>query len=673
MKYSPLSAPKENKFFIPLPTGGINTSQDIENIADDEAYFIKNAVIRNGILRTRHGLHTDISKIIDISKFSGAENIDIKFCDNYVYFNGQKANILLADIRYDMSVHIYSVFLAFADSSAVNIGEMFFNRLDDSTFYTPQNVTFFSGSSRTGGGIYAFVTLKNEENPIEKEYRIYEVSSKFDNWDICTDYYVPTIYINGRGNSYEEANALNQAYTGIPKTLETLNMLKGIFYAYYSSDGCSYSFRLPYSSLADETVICRIYYDTENYAQWLVYGGSSVSGEVDFMGKKVAMNVNRNTGTVSFISGGVVYPIPIMPLYSENNIRFQATKYTEQGFEDIVSCRFSAVLGDKLFLAGGNCKPKIFAADCENPLYFPECFNNDIGSGENEVRALCTVKERLLTFTDDEIYSVKLKEGAYLNKIALLSDNSTYFKDMGSFTITPLSAINGCDLSCGVKCMNNTPVWRGRDGLIYTLKSDTPQAISKEISSILATLFSGNKCFSAVTDNIFMLMSGKNAVIIELEGGKISRLFWEFPESVELRGAISDKGNTTFLIKNAEKDIYYTAVLEGDGDTVLLSETEEDNLPIETELITKSFLNDSKKHINRVKLRLKASNNTKILLGDSKACGEFDLSYLNSCANCSEKVDIITDIYGVNTVGLKIKAKGGINFGGADIYFTEIQ
>ena len=671
MKYSSFNS-KEQTINVPAAIKGINNSLERCYISDQEAYFMKNIAIENGKLVTRKGLSATTENILNTSNVNYADGADFVMTDNVITVNGKTGKIGVLKIVYDTTLHTYRIFMVLDDGTFDTLGDINFNRLDDSTFYIPTNITFFTGKSSTGGGIFAFVSLMNLYDFSATVNRIYEVDSEYKTWGLISSKYIPTVYINGRGDLYEKAKAENLAYTGTPKNLETINMLTGAFYAYYSSDGYSSSFRLPYSLLADNTVTCRIYTAPDSYAEWSVISGSSESSAVSFLGSQVTLHIDRPTGVAQFKVDSTDKAIPIMEFYRQNNIRFLAFKDTASSFDDIVSCKISVSQGDKTFFTGGKKGAKIFVCDYENPLYFPECFNNDIGIPDSEVKAICTLEDELIAFKDGGIYSVRLKEGAYLNKIALLSDNSTYFKDMGSFTVKEISRGVSCHRKETLKILKNKPVWQGTDGRVYILKSGVPQMLSQKIESIILSLFPKDETFAVVDGNNYILMSGNKAVIINI-GNEPYQLFWEFPEEVTLLGAENKGESTAFVLRYSNTNYFFTAVLSGEEDAIVDNKWQTVNSPIEYEIMTKGFLSEisGKKHINRVKLNIEHNEDMKLTVGDDGEAVEFKLRASKCSFENSKPIDVITDIFVKDSIGLRLSGKGGISLGTSNIYFTK--
>ena len=130
-------------------------------------------------------------------------------------------------------------------------------------------------------------------------------------------------------------NRKGLAYTAQPKFLEAQNILTGRFKSYFTSDGQSNAFRLPYSGLANETVMCRIYINLTKYTDWTILSNST-SDTQTFYNSAITMNVDRSKGMIYFTtSDGADYPIPIMSMYHENNICVRAGKQYGEELKEI--------------------------------------------------------------------------------------------------------------------------------------------------------------------------------------------------------------------------------------------------------------------------------------------------------------------------------------------------
>ena len=319
MKYSSLPLQKEQVLKVEPPIKGINNYDKPSDIEPQQAVLLKNIVIENGCIKNRMGLDSKNQNLFDLEDFYNPLNIEFFITDNELAVGDKTGKITVAYIKNDEATHIYRIFLVCGDSYSEKIGDIYFNRVTDSIFYTPSNIVFFNAAPQNGGGLFAFVKLSNMHDTESTENRIYEIDSQYKNWNMHSSTYIPTVYINGRGNAYEEAKINGTVYTGQPKDLETLNLINGTFKAYFSSDGYSSLFRLPYSNLANTSVTCILYWDTTNYVKWVVYEGQISSTEMTVNGKEVKMYVDRTTGTVFFRCGSEIMPLPAMKLYPQNN------------------------------------------------------------------------------------------------------------------------------------------------------------------------------------------------------------------------------------------------------------------------------------------------------------------------------------------------------------------
>ena len=670
MKYNSLKKTKEKIISIPFLDGGINFSANQNKIENNQLTYAKNVICNEDIIKTRLGLSGNSNGVLDISQFSDAYYIDFKVTDTEVFIDGNYGKIAFGFIDYGDSNIIYKMFFISSNSSQRSIGEIYFGRVDSETFYIPTNITFYSGFSSEGSGIFAFVSLANMYNSLKKEYRIYELDNTFEAWSHRYSYYIPTIYINGRGNAYETAVENNYISQNKPTELESLNMLDGRFYAYYSSDGFSNSFKLPFSQISEESVVCRIYYTLQDYAEWIVYMGSD-SATTTFNGKNVTMNVNREKGVVYFTYEQANFAIPTTDIYKENNIRILAKKDIEDSFSDVVSCGFSKPLDSRIIFAGGQKADRIYYCDYENPLYFPITTNNTVGTDETSVKALTNVGDKVYIFKGSSIYTVSLSKGKNLSSAFVLRDNDSVFKTPDSFDIRTISnKTNGCKNNT-IAVYNNLVFWQGEDSNIYSVSSSGKIInLSEKCKEFLKMNFSQDEIFADFTYNNYFLCCDNKAFIMVYKENNPTWYFWEFPEEIKLSGLIFSNGDIAFLCRKKDTSLAYTAKLEGEADVCISPSFEEIRYNIKSYIKTKSFnLNSGyiKKRINRVILKMAQKGKSKIRIGTDKDYIEFNLNP----SDISEEnlIDLITNLYGLNTVSISVSSDKVINLVGADIYY----
>lgn len=665
MKYLKLKAPKEKTKTIDELYRGMDES-DLFDSKSKRAYFIKNMLPFEKGIKTRAGLDCSLGKIIDTDMFSGGENYNFLLTDCKVTLEGKRGKIGYMSAEFDDTQQIYAIFAVFGDGDTKNLGYMSFARVDDNTFYKPEGITFFTGRSENGG-IFAFVSLRNYHDYSQTEYRVLEIDAGYEFWQDAVGFYVPIIYINGRGNCYEQAKAMGNVGVSAPKTLESRNLLEGRFFAYYSSDGYSNSFRLPYSSLADSAVVCRIYTDAENYIELTVREGQTKSGEAVLGDDSITMRLNREKGTVSFFSENVAFAVPVMSRYTENNIRIMAEKRGDHGFEEIVSSKISVLKDNKTYFTAGEIGNRLFCCEYENPLYFPEAFSNTVGTGDTAVDALIPCKDGLLAFKEDGVYSVRLKEGAFLNKISLLADNGKYFSDIDTFGIQKVFE-EPCLLGNRTPAfLGGLPLWVTEEGNILRFKGSLDYNSFDLVRNRVAEGFT-KAAVCEVWGNNYILMENQNAVIIRFEKTGVEAFVWEFPTEVSLIGACADGKDISFLCLTPDGQTVYTAPLKGRKDTVRTSAYFQKSYDITAEYISKAILSEKKVNISRIRLLMEAEGQAELYLTENGKALRYRLSQKGGKIE-GGFTDILTRANRLTAPCVGIKSVGGISVKEILIYF----
>ena len=452
---------------IPQLDKGLNLTDnthisDINGLSD-----CKNVWFNDGVLKSRPGLYTKPENYINDEFYRDGFYYHYRPADVEITIDGELKKIVVEEIEYDDSSYICLVHLINSKGLVENCSELIFNRTSGSTFYIPEKILFYKGAPQTGGGLFALASLVNMENFNQHTHKIYEVDSDFSTWNRVTSYYIPTVYINGRGNKYEIAESTNQAFTGTPTRLENLNLLNGTFYAYYSSDGRSNSFRLPFSNIADQNVICRIHYTVKDYVQWTV-PADSTSASATFFGTSVTMNVNRTKGIIYFTVPAGDYEVPLMSQHSENNMEILATKNSEYGFTDIVESSLATTHNSKILLANKNT---VFEANYDNPLYFPKDSVTYVGEADSDITAFAFFENNTIAFKPNATYRISIKDGKALNSISLLANNDAIFYANDTLSVSCLSAKTGCSDKNSLIRRENELLWKGTDRYIYSLSS----------------------------------------------------------------------------------------------------------------------------------------------------------------------------------------------------------
>lgn len=671
MKFTPLKQGNMKMKHITVSEMSLDMSRLPCDVKDNCLTAVKNMINENGRLVTRQGLYTTADGLLDTSMCDGAESYEYSLTDTEVNIDGVPRQLVTAKIRYDDRNYFILVFGIGENQDVRFLGYMIFGRVDDTTFFCPENIVFYTGKAQSGGGIFALVTLRNQFDDSQTEYGIYEINSDYAYWERCVGEYIPTVYINGTGNAYEE---VDWKFSSSPKMPERRNLLSGGFYAYYSSDGVSSSFRLPFTNIDNSSVICRIYTNIGVYSEWVIYSDSS-SAKQNFYGAEITANVDRNTGMVYFTTASnSTYSIPIMSAYRENNIRILAQKEVENGLSNIVSSKYSALYKNKWLFSGGDGKNKIYYADYETPLYFPEVSSNEIGANDEAVSGLKVIADRIIAFKSHSMYEISVKNGGDFNTTSLLADNGAIFKKNDTFSVKQLSNICSSKRNTVAVCGEKL-VWLGCDNAIYSLakNSSSIEKISHNIDPLLREIGSDIDCYAAGNAENYILSYGRNAIIINLENNKC--FYWEFPEGLEFSGIVPYGRSFSFLYRyNGSTDCYVAGLL-GESDILFKGKgyklTTAD-LPILCDFALKCFDFDAvaeKKSVKKVDLRLCAKGKSEITVGDRDIFAKFDLEQSAGTDILNDTVTLITDLAGARYIEIAIKSNKGISFGGADIYF----
>lgn len=669
MKYFPV---KFKKKVLKLPTllGGLNQTKEPCDIKDNELSDCLNVLRENSILKTRPGLYTGLENIVEADVMKWAIQKEFFITDAEYFLNGKKYKIAYSLCMDDMGAVYIPVFLINGKREVIYIGNMWFSKTTDGVFYVPEKISFFVGKKNIGSGIYALTCLKNIEGE-GKESRIFEVNSNLDGWMIAHNYYIPTVLINGRGNLYETAKKEADVSLEEPKELESQNILNSSFYAYYTSDGYSSNFRLPFSNIDNESIIIRVYDSLESYTEWYIDGVYNSSTSL-FMGKEITVNVDREKGVIYFLDEINEYKIPRFSIYSENNIRILARKKIPNGFDDIASCEFSSNLGDRIIFSGGNKKNKIFSCRFDNPSYFPLNTENSIGQNDSKITALKTVKNKIFAFKEDKVYSIKIKSGQAVNSTSLVSGNDNIFYKTDKFEVECISENCGLLNSNAFAVCNDMAVWLSQDGYVYgynnsvfRLTENIKPLSQEEISSAVAERFGEN----------YILCYGNKAILINYND--FSSYFWKFPEEIKTIGLISDN-SLCFMMLNIPNNICYVASLCGNEDIIISSALSNYiTLPfdIDTYVATKSYQLgnfDVKAKISKILLRIMVLGDAEITLD----CGNLNTETYNFeesdfSLKAGNYIKISPDFMGVQAVKISVSSKKYVELSSGEIHYTE--
>lgn len=611
MKYTSIEESGEKTHRAGLLDGGINREAAAAHIKSSELSDGRNVCFYKGALRRRPSLTATTEDIIKNGDDSLIESSEFFSAETELFIDGEYNRIAYEKAFDGISNYIYNVFLIGANGQSRAAGSIYFSRISSDTFFTPESILFFTGASTGGGGIFAFVTAVNIYDTSQKSYRVYEINAEKTAWERKTSFYTPVVMINGRGNRYEYAKSVNSPFSGAPKSLEARNLLTSRFKAYFTSDGHSSLFRLPYSELANESVICRIYTNPTSYTEWCIYPDESSATEA-FFTAQITMQVDRDKGTVFFTGAdGSDYPVPLMSRYSENNIRITAGKAFADEFDEACSLTCCCRCGSHTVFSGGLKAGRIYSVNSEKPLYFSEKCVKSTGEGTGGITALLNTADGIIAFKKNEILRLTLKTGGAIGNGSLLADDASVFYEPDSFTLRSFNA-PGCENKRACTVCGRSLIWLAADGKIHTMSTASGKAEELTRASALSAELKQAASTAVAVGNpehaVFMF--GKKMLVIKNpEANATAKCFlWSF-EATSVRDAIFCGEECRFFCVGSDGKIFYTAIADSTAADTDISSSGGNAVikpvPITAEFKTKDFAfgaHELKKHIRRITL-----------------------------------------------------------------------
>ncbi len=566
MKDLDIKSNKVNTLHIPALTGGLNLTNLRHEAPKNSLRISENLWQKNGVLETRPGLWTQKECLIGDGQFYHRTPAVTELTPVEYEAEGKVYRLVYKNVDVDIATQICFTSLISDDGAVYKTAEILFLRTSSDTFYIPQKFNFFVGnpSSSSGSGIFALVKLVNCENSAKTNSKIYELNKNLTSWIEVISTYIPTVLINGRGNHYETAKQTNQVFGGNPARLEGLNTLTSEFFSYFSSDGYSSSFMLPFSNLSQSAVSARFYYSTGNYIDWQIssYASQAVA---TIYNTSVTMTVNREKGIITFSTAQGEYPLPLVSDRNQNNLRIFASKETGYSLKDIANADVCLTHNQKIFLCAGN---KIFSAGCENPFYFPVDSVAPIWGEDKQITALAPLEDNLLVFTKSNIYKATLNEGKKLNSYSLLADNDSLFKGPHTINIECLEPYIGCAQKGTILAEGKKVTFLANDGDFYQISKSNTKNISQNIGVFISQILNEYSNIYAVKEknNLLFLWDNKGLCFdISNQGWS----YWVFPKAVKFSGAFATEKGPRLIILNTDSYIHFTAVLDGDTDRIL--------------------------------------------------------------------------------------------------------
>lgn len=601
MKYPEYKAAKPRRIAVKSMNGGLNLRERPFNIDDGQCSEMQNMWFEGGALRTRPGIKTDNQNIIFDADTYHALWYDISLFGAGVTPLSDPCRLALCR-ETTMEGIILKFYMLYSDGAVKPAGNIAFYRTSPtSSIFTPKVCSVFYNSSSTGSGIYVMLSMCNyEETERGTHVRFYELSNDLTVWTDVTEQklYIPTVYINGRGNNFGAVGD-EPALSFAPAAFcEPMSMLTGKFRALYGTDGLSHTFKLPFQELtkrSGETVTCRLTYMGSEYL-WRISPESAFSNTVELMGESYSVELDRKGGRVTFVdpSNMNYKPLPITELLG-NNLEITAycsdTKYLETINTSGVFCEYSS----RLFLSGFEGSPNgIFFSAGSNPFYFPVDNVLKLGSQAGKITALAKQGKLLVAFKAEECHSIDCRSVEEYDMNLVVTGSTKFPSKLSDVRVDILSSEIGCDCPGTLLNCANRLVWLSTHGVIYTIIASNQYSkgnvyeLSLNIEPYLKACDKEKmrSAFGVLHSGYYVLFIGNEAVAMDytIKGFRyvascsdqkqtsrsIYWYLWKLPEELSFSGGVSINGQAVLLGYRATDEHFWygTATLSGEEDII---------------------------------------------------------------------------------------------------------
>lgn len=529
----------------------------------------ENAEISDGGIKVRPGMKLLPNPVL----YSPEEFSDgvgpFSLTDFFLEIRGRRACIALA-VEDDQKSNIYYHFFAvYSDCTKDRLGTVTFSRVDSYTFGVPTSFVIFSGRPTTGGGIY-FMTRVTYGKAIPDETRIYEISSDLFGWNQLTadSFYLPTVLIHGRGDSYNRAFSEGEIKLSVPRQSEPLNLLCQTCALYYTTDGYSSSFTLPDYGFTRYEIEAELTLKDGSIKQFLIGADSTVSGGVNINGVSTVMRVDRSLCRVFFMNEKGAAEVPQYTA-SENNLKFTLRPTENTDSLLLSSMRQSAKLAAKsgsggaavLILYDSTDSPDtLLWCDPERPLYFPKSCTLSLTVPQGRIAKITEVDGRLLIFKQNMIFSAGFTAAEQYDLAGIINGVA----DSGKISFPKYVEKGRAELSA--KIISDTV--KSYPGKVFFCTEDRKICQVTPSLAVLSTLrVSQPPIFAAVMEGRYLLYTENGLFVTSAEGDAL--LKWRLP--AKLLGAVFF-GDTTVFFAKTDNGAVYGFNLDGGFDSYLLAD-----------------------------------------------------------------------------------------------------
>lgn len=579
MRYKTVKQNQSQRFSPELPHG-IDLETNPSDADGSRLSLGKNVWFDSGRIATRPAVVGDPNSVIEVESY---ENIikGLTVTDSTVTYGGAVYRIAYVKAADYDSLEDFYVYLMSFSGELTPIGSIRIGRVDSTTFNRAVSIMFFQGKSATGSGIYAFLRRRDTSDL----YEVYELDSALEKWEEVTDFYAPTIYINGRGTRYKEASSAGWGYSAKPESPEAINMLSGGFKAFFSTDGYSSSFKLPLSNLENDVVTCRMYTAPDKYVEWKILP-DKVSVQAEYNSGNITMGCDRLHGLLYFWNDDAPFSLPFISDYGPNNLVITATKKNGARLGKVIGCSSCRMYGSRLVVYGNPDSPsEICVSRLENPLYFPETACVSVGDVSDRVTAVRDMGDDLLIFKNKAVYKLNIKDGGYYTEDVPVSEENADFGGLlvsDKFSSTPVCLSVGCDCPNTLCNVSGNLLWQNKNGTVYAMESAArmPIDVSHTVRSAMAETFPEDSFAVGHRGMYFLFTADKKVFVFDLRKRNTDSMLsdvsqgawyiWEMPDELIVSSAAADGDRLIICCTESEKRIHYIARFAKGNDSIIV-------------------------------------------------------------------------------------------------------
>lgn len=495
---------------IPALMGGVNLSDSLNLVDDNQLTDMSNLWYKDGILTTRPAV-SDAEKITEISGIvhddSPEQSAEIYSVNVPQYINGDKYLFIVKKTVESLN-----------DTGQINLTvlsgkEVWFTaNASLSKTVKPDSEMFFTAKpvKKNGCGIFMLVSYKNQTS-FKKSVKLYEVIKNEQSSEpsyvieaLNTDeYYSPTVLINGKGKSYSTLPAEDVENIAVSSFLEGYSLFYDAYNNFcFTTDGVSSEFVIPRELLM---TTCRVEY-TDRSGKIYKTDDFDIKSDAKrpLNDTEYSVLISTKTNTVKVVktadvnNNGVAlesglngnennFVVKIKENYSVDagapNAQEQKNALNKRPDSLLYGMSFSAWFGGtaggifgggRLFAAGNNDDNKnvLVWSDVSNPTYFSENNYVYVGSNTQAITALAKQDNMLVIFKENEMFytyygntvDISASE-VMLGSVVDIAANTAYFP------MIQIHAEIGCDIPNSIQLCGDRLVWACKDRHIYMLRS----------------------------------------------------------------------------------------------------------------------------------------------------------------------------------------------------------